>query len=249
MGRRVEVPRNLPGQPRIGGQRVRPRCNERGVPGHPLQVPRSTRRHRRTRQGRHDAMSPSSKWIRESPSACACSIISGEESTPTTSASGHRAASSCVSVPGPAAQIDDPARRDGADPVDQVDERPPSFVSESAVLGGIPAHKQNLSTSRDYISASRKNWHHGVHDRAASSTGRSTRAPWAASVTRSMRSSRPGSASGLISMSSRCRSSRGSLASRPGSTTGARKRSSITACSGTNSTCWPHFAGPVIRSS
>ena len=66
------------------------------------------------------------------------SIISGLESTPRTSASGQRSASSAVRLPGPQPRSTTVAGVVGVDPGDQLDERPAALVGVGEVALGVP---------------------------------------------------------------------------------------------------------------
>ena len=169
----------------------------------------------------HCATSPS---VTDTPGTDrAASIICGEESMPSTTASGQRRAKQRGQRRGPAAQIDHPAGRRRAHPRDQIEERSRALVGVSAVLRRVPVHvHQDISTSRDMI----RSW-----------------------PTRWTRSSRRGAANVPTSTSNRSRCSAASAASPRCWTCAALTRSSGTACRRTSSTCCPCCGAAAIRSS
>ena len=111
---------------------------QRGVAGHPLQG----------RVADHDVDVRSGAPLRDVAErhrharrpGRAAAIISGEESMPSTTASGQRCASSAVSVAGPQPRSTTRRGRVGADPGEQIEERAGPLVGVAAVLRGSQSH-------------------------------------------------------------------------------------------------------------
>ena len=124
VARLVEVAGHLEGEP-AAGRDVRHQLGQQvEVAGHPLSVALETSTSTGL-GGRQARRSPCSTRTATMPDAPGRATISGEESTPSTSAPGQRRASRAVRCPGLGAEVDDAGGGGGADAGDQLDEGRP----------------------------------------------------------------------------------------------------------------------------